>query len=146
MCLVIAGGSALTSAAALSASTGGSLDLEPALMAASGLALLSAGVPMWVSAAPGRQTRPNNPELMYVGLVLAGVGLATLPPSSALLAASFDETIDGRDTLRTTAIVAGAAAHAFIAAGIPMWAKGAASPDDRHAGITLGLGGLRGRF
>jgi hypothetical protein len=152
--LFTAGVSALPSSAALWLATERRFGTESATMAIAGHALMAAGIPMWVIGAPGRRTQPRNRTMMYAGLVLAGVGLAALPPSSALFAASFDEGADDhtRERLRLGALLGCAGANALIVAGIPLWALGAAAPEDTvsTAPVELSLAAsaasIRGRF
>jgi len=146
-----AGVSALPSSAALLITTDGRMAGETAGMVVAGHLLMGAAIPMWVAGAQGRRTTPRNRELMYTGLVLAGMGLAALPPSSALFAASFDDGSGegARDRRRTAALLVAGGANLLMVAGIPMWAIGAASPEDGgRLGLSLGPAGvtLRGQL
>jgi hypothetical protein len=151
--LFTAGVSALPSSLALYLTTDGRRSLDAIGMVATGHALMAAGIPMWVVGAQGRRTRPRNAALMYSGITLAGLGLAALPPSSAMFAASLDDGVseEAATRRRTAAFAAGAAANALIVIGIPMWAVGAASPDDALAvcvspAVALAPGGVAVRF
>jgi hypothetical protein len=144
MALTTAGISSSISSAALLISTEGRLGLEAGGMLVAGQVLLAAGVPMWAVGAPGRETRPENAPLRYAGLALAGLGLIGLPVSSGLLAASLD--FEDSEPLVIAGIATAAGAHLVLIAGIPMWAIGARSPDDRFLSITVGPGTIQGSF
>jgi hypothetical protein len=140
--LFTTGVSALPSSVALLATSEGRMGTAAALMAISGHVFMAAGIPMWVIGAQGRRTRPRNARLMYTGLVIAETGMALLPPSSALLVASLDAGADDEAVRRRRLVgfTTGAVGNAAIATGIPMWAYGAASPDDAFAQAIITLG------
>jgi hypothetical protein len=147
MSLATAGMSSSISSVAVLASTEGRVGLPAMGMALAGQALLAVGVPMWAVGAPGRETRPGNAPLLYAGLALAGVGLIGLPVSTGLLAASLDPEIDDEAPLLIAGAVTAGAANLLLVAGIPMWAIGARSPDDRFLGLQLGpVSALTGAF
>jgi hypothetical protein len=130
MVMVLLGATALPSSVALLALTEGRQAPVSAIMVASAAVVLGAGIDMWVSGEAGRRTTPRNDTLMYLGLALAGVGFVVLPPATSLLFAAYDAEI-GSDALRIAAFSSIAFADVLIAAGIPVWAYGAAAPEDR---------------
>jgi hypothetical protein len=142
MSLVTAGISSSLSSVALLATTAGRQREAAVGMAAAGAAMRTVGGAMWSAGAPGRRTRPGRPAMLYTGLLLAGAGLAALPVSSGLVAASFDEGTAEPATLRIAAAIVAGSSHALVAVGIPLWAKGAASPDDPRAALQLGAAAL----
>jgi hypothetical protein len=146
--LFTAGVSSWPSSLALLLSTEGRLGPEAAGMLVAGEALVAAGIPMWAAGDSGRRTTPRDAGAMYAGMALAGIGLGILPPSSALLAASFDPGASEQrvDALRIAALAGGIAGHVLVATGIPIWAWGAASPDDVRIDAGPGGLGLSGRF
>jgi hypothetical protein len=128
--MVLLGATALPSSIALVAYTEGRQAPAAAIMAASGTLILGAGSDMWAHADAGRRTTPRDQGLMYLGLALAGAGFIALTPASSLLFAAYDEGT-GSDALRIAAISSMVAADLLVAVGIPIWAYGAAAPEDR---------------
>jgi hypothetical protein len=143
-----AGVASWPSSLALLLSTEGRLGPEAAGMLIAGQAMVAAGTPMWAAGDVGRATTPRDPTLMYAGMALAGIGLGSLPPTSALFAMSFDPEASAErvEQLRFAALGTAIVAHTLIAVGIPMWASGAAAPEDVLVAPTLGGMLLRARF
>jgi hypothetical protein len=130
MVMVLLGATSLPSSIALVGVTEGRQAPAGATMAATGTILLGAGIDMWAHGEAGTRTTPKNPGLMYLGLALASIGFVALPPASTLLFAAYDAEI-GSDALRIAAFTSMGVADALVATGIPIWASGAAAPEDR---------------
>jgi hypothetical protein len=130
MVMTLLGATAVPSGVALMAWTDGRQAPVGAVMIATAAVLMGAGIDMWVEAEGGRPTTPRDRGAMYLGMALAGIGFVALQASSSLVVAAFDEEI-GTDALRIGAFASMGGADALIAVGIPMWAWGAAAPEDR---------------
>jgi hypothetical protein len=127
---VTAGLSSVGSSVALALTTEGDEHYAAAAMAAVGSGFISLGIPWWVDGSRGRPTRPQNASMMYVGLIAAEIGFVALPISSALLVVGLSDEDEAADA-RLAALIVSAGGNALIGIGIPLWAVGAKSPDDR---------------
>lgn len=156
--LFATGASAVTSSLALYETTDHTMGREFAALAISGHVMMAFGIPMWIYGAKGRRTRPRNRKMMLVGMGIAGLGFIALPALSGVFLASWQPGISDRaaEQRRVGVVVGDAIANSLLGVGIPLWAYGAASPDDWRAdveptparGLTIDLApfGVRGTF